>query len=193
MVQVKKPEVRDAILSAASKLLSQRGYHGTTVTAIAADAGITPSTIYCYYSSKLAIVYAVFVPWFNAHIDRLEARLALLHSPRERLRAILLTMWRDIPEADNGLFNNLVQAVAMTTAPTDAGYARDHLLELEDRFSSLIVETLPERHRHLAQRDMLVHLIFMATDGYAVNAKFPGAVPVTNAVDAMCDLLIGKE
>ncbi|MGQ4597836.1 TetR family transcriptional regulator [Nocardia sp. R6R-6] len=193
MVQVKKPEVRDAILTAAGKLLSQRGYHGTTVTAIAADAGITPSTIYCYYSSKLAIVYAVFVPWLNAHMARLEAKLAGLDSPRERLRAILLTMWRDIPEADNGLFNNLVQAVAMTTAPTDKGYAREHLIDFEDRVAAMIVETLPEHHRHLAQRDMLIHTIFMAVDGYAINVKFPGSTPVTNAVEAMCDLLIGKE
>ena len=191
MVQVKKPAVRDAILVSAFALFSKHGYAGTTLAAIAADAGITTSNIYRYYGSKLEILYAVFGPWFSAHLDRLEERLKRLRSPRARLRAILLALWRDIPEADNGFYNNLMQALA-TTTPGE-GYSRDLITRLESRFSELIRATLPEARRHLVERNLLAHALFMGSDGFAVNVKLNGpAPPVTEIVDLMCDLLIGE-
>jgi AcrR family transcriptional regulator len=192
VVQVKKPAVRDAILSSAFALFSKHGYNGTTLAAIAADAGITTSNIYRYYGSKLEILYAVFGPWFGAHLDRLEVRLKRLRSPRARLRAILLALWRDIPEADNGFYNNLMQALA-TTTPSE-GYSRDLITRLESRFSEMIRATLPASRRHLVRRNLLAHALFMGSDGFAVNVKLNGpAPPVADIVDLMCDLLIGDE
>jgi AcrR family transcriptional regulator len=191
VVQVKKKAVRDAILGSAFALFSQHGYAGTTLAAIAADAGITTSNIYRYYGSKLEILYAVFGPWFSAHLDRLEERLKRLRSPRARLRAILLALWRDIPEADNGFYNNLMQALASTT-PSE-GYSRDLITRLESRFSEMIRATLPEARRHLVERNLLAHALFMGSDGFAVNVKLNGPAPqVTEIVDLMCDLLIGE-
>ena len=162
MVQVKKPAVRDAILGSAFALFSKHGYNGTTLAAIAADAGVTTSNIYRYYGSKLEILYAVFGPWFSAHLDRLEVRLKRLRSPRARLRAILLALWRDIPEADNGFYNNLMQALA-TTTPSE-GYSRDLITRLESRFSEMIRATLPASRRHLVRRNLLAHALFMGSD-----------------------------
>jgi AcrR family transcriptional regulator len=191
VVQVKKPAVREAILGSAFALFSKHGYAGTTLAAIAADAGITTSNIYRYYGSKLEILYAVFGPWFSAHLDRLEERLKRLRSPRARLRAILLALWRDIPEADNGFYNNLMQALA-TTTPGE-GYSRDLITRLESRFSEMIRATLPEARRHLVERNLLAHALFMGSDGFAINVKLNGPAPqVTEIVDLMCDLLIGE-
>jgi hypothetical protein len=134
----------------------------------------------------------VFGPWFSAHLDRLEVRLRRLRSPRAQLRAILLSLWRDIPEADNGFYNNLMQALA-TTTPSE-GYSRDLITELESRFSEMIRATLPEARRHLLRRNLLAHALFMGSDGFAVNVKLNGpAPPVGDIVDLMCDLLIGDE
>ena len=41
MAQVKKPAVRDAILKSAFHLFSRRGYQGTTLSQIAAGAGVS--------------------------------------------------------------------------------------------------------------------------------------------------------
>jgi AcrR family transcriptional regulator len=192
VVQVKKPAVREAILGSAFALFSRHGYAGTTLAAIAADAGITTSNIYRYYGSKLEILYAVFGPWFSAHLDRLEERLKRLRSPRARLRAILLALWRDIPEADNGFYNNLMQALASTTP--GEGYSRDLITRLESRFSEMIRATLPEARRHLVERNLLAHALFMGSDGFAINVKLNGPAPqVTEIVDLMCDLLIGDD
>jgi AcrR family transcriptional regulator len=43
---------RDLILQAAAEVFAEQGYHGASMTAIAAAAGITPSVIYDHFSSK---------------------------------------------------------------------------------------------------------------------------------------------
>ena len=46
MAQVKKPAVRDAILKSAFRLFSHRGYEGTTLSQIAAGAGVSTANVY---------------------------------------------------------------------------------------------------------------------------------------------------
>ncbi|HEY1968879.1 MAG TPA: TetR family transcriptional regulator [Pseudonocardia sp.] len=43
---------RTAILNSARRLLASKGYEGTTIRAVAADAGIDPSMVMRYYGSK---------------------------------------------------------------------------------------------------------------------------------------------
>jgi AcrR family transcriptional regulator len=162
-VQVKKPAVREAILKSAFLLFSERGYVAATLAEIASGAGVTTSNIYRYYGSKLEILYAVFGPWFDAHVARLERRLRRTRSPKLRLRTILHALWYEIPRADNGFNNNLIQALAMATP--GQGYSRALLL---------------------------THALFMAADGFAMNVKLNGSEPPTKRiVDLVCDLLLG--
>jgi AcrR family transcriptional regulator len=50
MVQIK--DKRKAILDAALKLIAENGFHGTSVSQIAAEAGVSVGTIYRYFESK---------------------------------------------------------------------------------------------------------------------------------------------
>ncbi|KAB8189140.1 TetR family transcriptional regulator [Nonomuraea phyllanthi] len=52
---------RSAILSAARKLLAERGYEGTTIRAVAGMVGIDPSMVMRYYENKAGL--------FSAAID----------------------------------------------------------------------------------------------------------------------------
>jgi len=51
-------QTRTAILAAARHLLAQRGYEGTTIRAVAAQAGIDPSMVMRYYESKAGLFAA---------------------------------------------------------------------------------------------------------------------------------------
>jgi AcrR family transcriptional regulator len=51
---------RDAILQAAERQLSERGYAGTTVAAIAAEAGVSVETIYKGFGGKAGLVRALY-------------------------------------------------------------------------------------------------------------------------------------
>ena len=112
MVQVKKETVRNAILDAARDLFSDRGYHRTTLLDIAQRAGTGVSSLYSYFPSKLHLLYAVVEPWQKECIRRLEANVRKVEEPREKLQAILLGVWRDIPMDNIGLANSLMEALA---------------------------------------------------------------------------------
>jgi AcrR family transcriptional regulator len=51
--------VRSRILKAGSELFAERGYKATTVRQIATRAGTTHTTVYNYYKSKDAVLYAI--------------------------------------------------------------------------------------------------------------------------------------
>ena len=112
MVQVKKKAVRQAILDSAHDLFSEHGYHATTLQEIAERAGVGVSSLYSYFPSKIHLLYAVVEPWQKDAFERLEKRVLKFKAPRERLRAILLGVWRDMPMENIGLANSLMEALA---------------------------------------------------------------------------------
>ena len=44
------------MLEAAGKLLAERGYAGTTIAAVAAEAGVAPETVYAAFRNKRTLV-----------------------------------------------------------------------------------------------------------------------------------------
>ena len=112
MVQVKRETVRNAILDSAHDLFSARGYHATTLMDIAELAGTGVSSLYSYFPSKIHLFYAVFEPWYRDGLARLERRAKAIADPRERLRCILLGIWRDMPAENIGLAISHMEALS---------------------------------------------------------------------------------
>lgn len=56
----KRADKVERILAASRKLFAERGFHGTAMPDIAAEAGIAPATIYRYFENKEALVNGVF-------------------------------------------------------------------------------------------------------------------------------------
>jgi AcrR family transcriptional regulator len=54
-------KTRDAIIEASYQLFTERGYHGTSMRDIAAQAGITAGSIYNHFSDKGEIIQAVIL------------------------------------------------------------------------------------------------------------------------------------
>ena len=190
-MQVKKPEVRDAILDSAFALFSEQGYAQTTQAQIARRAGVAASSLYVYFDSKLDILFAVYRPWLMKRFDDLEARIGGTGGSRKRLETILYALWRDIPAEDNGFVNNLMQAIS-NLGPTD-NYSRDLLDDCETRISRMIADCLPEDRSQLADdRNLFAHILFMAQDGFAISYKINGPSKRMDAMVAtMCDMLLG--
>jgi len=68
------PDRRQAILIAAEKLFSQRGYHGVTIREIALEASVPLALVGYYFGPKHELFHAIFVRWQATA----EQRLALL-------------------------------------------------------------------------------------------------------------------
>ena len=177
MVQVKKKQVRQAILDSAYDLFSERGYHSTTLQDVAELAGIGVSSLYSYFPSKLHLLYAVFEPWHKGEFEQLEKRILKLKSPRDRLFALLLGLWRDIPIANIGLTNSLMEAKPVPL-----------LKWTEERLMRMLKAALPEVQ---VDHDALSTLFIMAYDGFVINRRLNDLRDIERLSNALCDLLLG--
>ncbi len=192
MAQVKKKAVHDAILKAAKRLFTARGYSGTTLADIASEASVTTSNIYNYFPSKLGVLYALYEPWLDQRLEKLETEAARIADPRKRLRKILMSVLRDIPSANNCFANNVLQA--LSTLSTDEPYSRDLLIRSEERVARMIRDALPEERSRSIDEGVLAHLLFMAFDGLAVNYRITGLSTQGSEaiVEMLADLILGS-
>jgi AcrR family transcriptional regulator len=187
-MQVKKKAVRQAILDSAYELFSDRGYHSTTLQDIAGFAGVGVSSLYSYFPSKLHLLYAVFEPWYKEEFTDLEKRVLGLKSPRDRLRAVLLGLWRDIPIANIGFANSHMEALASA----DPGERKPvPLLKWsEERLTKLLRRVLPANGARL-DHDAHATLFIMAYDGFVINRRLNDLRDIERLSDAMCDVMLG--
>jgi AcrR family transcriptional regulator len=80
MPQVLKPEVRERITLAALAAFASRGYAATTMSTIAADAGVAVANLYRYYPSKEELFEAAVPSALVARFERLLERSARAHA-----------------------------------------------------------------------------------------------------------------
>lgn len=188
MVQVKKETVRNAILDAARNLFSEGGYHRTTLLDIAQRAGTGVSSLYSYYPSKLHLLYAVVEPWQKECMWRLEASVRKIDDPREKLREILLGVWRDIPMDNIGLANSLMEALASA----DPGEQKPTplLAWTEQRLRLMLESAVPAQADRTIDFDLLSHLFLMAYDGFVINRRLNDLRDIERLVDTVCDMMM---
>jgi AcrR family transcriptional regulator len=191
MAQVKKKHVEQAILDSAYDLFSERGYHATTLQDIAERAGIGVSSVYSYVPSKIHLLYAVVEPWQKDGFERLEKRVQKVRSPREKLRTILLGIWRDIPMENIGLANSLMEALA-SADPTQK--KPSPLLKwVEARLLTMLTAALPDAAARRIDYEVLPNLLMMAYDGFVINRRLNDLRDIERLCNAMCDLILGPD
>jgi len=191
MAQIKKTEVRDAILNAAFRLFSAQGYSATALTAISKAAGISKANLYVYFDSKLDILYTIYEPWMRTRIARLEADIAQVPDSRGKLRTLIRALWRDIPSEENGFVNNIMQALS-SALPVDQ-YRPTLVNWLEERITALLETILSPDRLKLFQGTRIAQILIMALDGYAIHYHLrPKEDDVDDAsIEAMVSLILG--
>lgn len=189
MPQVKKEEVRQAILAAAFDLFCRKGYTATTMAELARSAGMTVANIYIYFDSKLLIFYEIYTPWLLARVDLLKESVRKFPTARTRLHRIFLGLWEDIPAADHSFVNAMIEA--LSTAPRHTLKPNNLLKQCEAAVTELILECLPPERAHLAQNDLLAHILWMAHDGFAVNGRMGDKRDLDAIAQLMTEMLLG--
>jgi AcrR family transcriptional regulator len=88
-------ETREHILAAARKQFGERGYDGTTIRGIAAEAGVNPALIHHFFGTK----EQVFAAALNLPVDPAVVVATLTDGPREevaqRVLRLFLGLWRE--------------------------------------------------------------------------------------------------
>src|SRR5438874_948120 len=78
----------ELILAAALDLFVDRGFHGTNVPSVAERAGVSPGTIYHYFSSKEELVNVLYRRWKSAIGRRVVEGFPVDRPPREQFRTV---------------------------------------------------------------------------------------------------------
>lgn len=84
----------DAIVEAAEKLFSERGFERTAMEDIAAASGFTKRTLYQYYDSKQRIYYAVVLRGMHRLLDDMRAAANTDQIGIEQFRLIRQAAWQ---------------------------------------------------------------------------------------------------
>jgi AcrR family transcriptional regulator len=84
-----KQRLRATIIDAALDLVRDRGRGDVTMSAVAAGAGIGRATLYNYFPDLDHILAAFVVGEFERHHANLDAELAAIVDPLERLRVVV--------------------------------------------------------------------------------------------------------
>ena len=115
---------RERILDATLSCFQQKGYHGTSVSDISVEAGVSAGTIYNYFSGKQEVVREVALNLLEDARDEFAARrLAHTLTPAEVARTILAGF---SPPALDAL---LVQLNAESTRDPQLGAIMREVLE----------------------------------------------------------------
>jgi AcrR family transcriptional regulator len=165
------------ILAAAHRLLLDRGYSGTTIEAIAEEAGVAIQTIYSSVGNKRAVLWAVMdsaVVGDDAPrtlLERVSDELDGVGSPRERLRR-LLRFGRPVMERSAD-----VRRIMRSAASTDS--------EIDD--------ALDEAERRRYQDSVDIVRLIAGEDGFAPGMDAGTAADLWFALTSyeIYELLIG--
>jgi len=189
MAQVKKPEVREAILLSAQHLFTEHGYLATTMATIARQSGVVAGNLYRYHRSKFELFFAVLRPWLDRQFDGLEARLSITPDPEARFRAILVFIWIELPRAENRFLRNLAEAVA-SRRPEDS-YSRETLEATRMRIEGLLACCLPPGTNRDDLAD-ITHMMLMAHDGIVLDTGLADErTRVSRVIDRLARVTFG--
>jgi AcrR family transcriptional regulator len=78
-------EMRDRILAGAHQAMLAGGYRGTTMPAIASEAGVSVGLLYRYFESKEELYLAMCESVTQAQLDELAVQISHITDARERL------------------------------------------------------------------------------------------------------------
>ena len=89
---------RLAILDAAARAISLRGFHGMSMRELAAETGQALAGFYNYFSSKNEVLYEIQRSAFEAMIAAAEEAIGVVKTPQDRLFAFIYQHVRYVAE-----------------------------------------------------------------------------------------------
>ena len=140
---------KEAILLAAARLFSQKGYAAISMRVLAKEIGITPAALYHHYSDKEALYYAVLQYVFSDKAVAIEDLLKGGDAPENRLE--LLIVWFTELFSKDAVFTRLLHRELL-----DGDEGRIRLLTQEvleapfQEIEKLMVELAPEENARQA-------------------------------------------
>jgi AcrR family transcriptional regulator len=110
-------DTRGEIVDAAKRVFAAKGYDGTSLRAVAREAGVDPALVHHYFEGKSSLFVAAMALPFDPRQVKEQAETAE-HSGARTIESFL-TMW-DNAEGSGSSFASCVAAMAASTNVADA-------------------------------------------------------------------------
>jgi AcrR family transcriptional regulator len=136
----RKDETQARIMAASMELFATRGYEGTSISQIAARAGISRGAVFWHFGSKAALFKEACKRFFIPFWREVERSLESL-GPRERVLA-LFDMYEEFTTANRETIQALVRWVL--ESPTMRESLRGELLSLHAMFTDDLRQAITE-------------------------------------------------
>ena len=184
------PETREAIHHAAVRLFAQRGYHATSMRAIAAAARVQPAAIYHWYPSKEAILVRLQDDFMDQLTERVVEAIARHDRPALRLAAAV---------REHVVFHGIHRKAAFVTdseirALTEG--PRRALIAQRDGYQSIFSDLIRDgiRDGSLRSSDAMVatYAILLQCTGVALWFDPSGPLKLEEVAELHVELVLGS-
>ena len=175
-------EKRRRILAAARLLMLREGLRGTTMEAIAREAGIAKPTLYAQFADKEAVFTGILDELTDALVAGFDAGMAGPGGVAQRIGAAMAGKYGAIAHVIEG--SPFAEELYATHSRVST-----HFRELDARMNAEIVAALKEAG--VADAAELNRLIQAAS--YGVARKMIDETSVRAAIPVLCERLIGPE
>jgi AcrR family transcriptional regulator len=162
-----REERRKQILKAALTVFSQKGFHATNVSDVAAQAGVSQGTIYWYFDSKEDLFTAALLSIFEDFGQETMAALDECETASDKLRALGKSM-EEFAQGAAGLLMLFIGYWASTPCREEAGqFWVDLLIEYNDALVGIIDDGVRRGEFKPVDSEALVWALMAAYDGLA--------------------------
>jgi len=183
-------EFRNAeILEAAHKIFARNGFSGTSVEAIAQEAGIAKGTLYLYYGSKHEIYWAALRSGLVALCAELKRQVEAVDTIEDKLRAYIATklfffeQHRDFFKIYHAEFGNAI------ANPVHKDFS-ELLLEQLRMIKEALSEGLAQHKIREMKLESMAFAVFDITRG-AITQRLLGysQTCIQEEIDFLCDFI----
>lgn len=154
----------DRILSAATAVLIDNGYHNFSLRRVADKAGVKLSNLQYYFSSKGSLVQAMLNEEIQGYLDLFE-EIRSRGKPRDQLVEIITTVMTDLGERKTTVFFPELWSLANHDANVDI-FMEEMYSKYRDVLNAIILDINPELTKKQARRLSL--FISSSMEGHTV-------------------------
>jgi AcrR family transcriptional regulator len=186
-----REERRKQILDAALVAFGEKGFHGSNVSDVAAQAGVSQGTIYWYFESKEELISAAILSFVEEVASSALAITQMGETSADKLRALAASM-EQFTESGARLFTMFLEFWASSSRREEAAALwMDLLEEYKDVFVGLVQDGIQTGEFRQLDAEGVVWAIMAAYDGLAAYAMLKPDLDVVRASQAFTDALLG--
>lgn len=184
------PETREAIHAAAVELFAQRGYHATSMRAIASAAQVQPAAIYHWYPGKEAILVQLQDDFMEQLTEKVLAAVERQRRPALRLAAAVREHVVFHGVHRRAAFVTDSEIRALTEGPRLALIAKRD--DYQAMFKQMITAGMGDGSLRVSDADVATYAILLQCTGAALWFDPAGPLKLEEVADLHVELVLAS-